>query len=65
MKRANSDQRIYVQQQEALAIEGENTSKASIADYNAHLAEKEAEAMRRAEVARSIIKNENQFFLLR
>ena len=40
MKRANSDQRIYVQQQEALAIEGENESKASIADYNAYPAEK-------------------------
>ena len=60
MKRANSDQRIYVQQQEALAIEGENTSKASIADYNAHLAEKEAEAMRRAEVARRTAEMEVQ-----
>jgi len=51
-KAAMADQRIFVQGQEALAIEGENNSKASIAEYNASLAEKEAEAMRRAEVAR-------------
>ncbi len=50
-KAAHADQRIFVQNQESLAIEGENTSKASIAEYNATLAEKEAEAMRRAEVA--------------
>ena len=50
-KAASADQRIFVQDQEALAIEGENTSKASIAEYNATLAEKEAEAMRRSEVA--------------
>ena len=50
-KAASADQRIFVQGQEALAIEGENSSKASIAEYNATLAEKEAEAMRRAEVA--------------
>ena len=50
-KAASADQRIFVQNQESLAIEGENTSKASIAEYNATLAEKEAEAMRRAEVA--------------
>ena len=50
-KAARADQRIFVQGQEALAIEGENSSKASIAEYNATLAEKEAEAMRRSEVA--------------
>ncbi|MDP6333662.1 MAG: SPFH domain-containing protein [Candidatus Poseidoniaceae archaeon] len=50
-KAARADQRIFVQNQESLAIEGENTSKASIAEYNATLAEKEAEAMRRSEVA--------------
>ncbi len=50
-KAASADERIFVQNQESLAIEGENTSKASIAEYNATLAEKEAEAMRRAEVA--------------
>ena len=50
-KAAHADQRIFVQNQESLAIEGENTSKANIAEYNATLAEKEAEAMRRSEVA--------------
>ncbi|MEE2812479.1 MAG: SPFH domain-containing protein [Candidatus Thermoplasmatota archaeon] len=50
-KAAMADQRIFVQQQESLAIDGENTSKAEIAGYNAGLAEKEAEAMQRAEVA--------------
>ena len=50
-KAAHADQRIFVQNQESLAIEGENTSKASIAEYNATLAEKEAEAMRRSEIA--------------
>ena len=50
-KAARADERIFVQGQEALAIEGENTSKANIAEYNAGLAEKEAEAMRRSEVA--------------
>ncbi|MBO58415.1 MAG: hypothetical protein CMA77_05420 [Euryarchaeota archaeon] len=50
-KAARADQRIFVQDQEALAIEGENTSKASIAEYNATLAEKEAEAMQRSEIA--------------
>ena len=50
-KAARADQRIFVQGQEALAIEGENNSKANIAEYNATLAEKEAEAMRRSEVA--------------
>jgi flotillin len=50
-KAAIADQRIFVQNQESLAVEGENTSKANIAEYNATLAEKEAEAMRRSEVA--------------
>ena len=59
-KAASSDERIFVQDQEALAIEGENTSKASIAEYNAGLAEKEAEAMRRSEVARRTAEMEVQ-----
>ena len=50
-KAASADERVYVQDQERIAIEGENTSKANIAEYNATLAEKEAEAMRRSEVA--------------
>jgi len=51
-KAAEADKRIYVQEQEAQAVQGENVSRASIADYNAELAEKEAEALRRSEVAK-------------
>ena len=51
-KAAEADERVFVQQQEALAVEGENVSRADIAAYNADLAEKEAEALRRSEVAR-------------
>ena len=51
-KAAEAGRRVFVQQQEALAVEGENQSRASIAAYNADLAEKEAEALRRSEVAR-------------
>ncbi|MDP6870362.1 MAG: SPFH domain-containing protein [Candidatus Poseidoniaceae archaeon] len=51
-KAAQADQRIFVQDQEATAVQGENISRAQIAEYNAGLAEKEAEALRRAEVAR-------------
>ncbi|HIB42344.1 MAG TPA: flotillin family protein [Candidatus Poseidoniales archaeon] len=59
-KAAKADQRIFVQGQEALAIEGEAIAKANIAEYNAGLAEKEAEAMRRAEVARRTAEMEVQ-----
>mgnify|MGYP001299019077 CR=1 FL=1 len=59
-KAARADERIFVQGQEALAIEGENTSKAEIANYNAGLAEKEADAMQRAEVARRTAEMEVQ-----
>jgi len=59
-KGADASQRKEVAALEANAIEGENTSKASIADYNAQLAEKEAEAMRRAEVARRTAEMEIQ-----
>ena len=51
-KAAEADKRDFVQQQEALAVEGENVSRADSAAYNADLAEKEAEALRRSEVAR-------------
>ena len=60
MKAARADQRIFVQEQEALAIDGENTSKANIAGYNAGLAEKEADAMRRSEVAKRTAEMEVQ-----
>ncbi|MBT5185125.1 MAG: flotillin family protein [Euryarchaeota archaeon] len=51
-KAADADRRKEVAILEADAIQGENSSKANIAEYNAGLAEKEAEAMRRSEVAR-------------
>ncbi|MAT41149.1 MAG: flotillin [Anaerolineaceae bacterium] len=51
-KAAMADQRIYVQAREAEAVDGENTAQADIANSNANLAVKEAEAKQRAEVAR-------------
>lgn len=51
-KKADADRRIYVHQQEAEAVEGENVAQADIADANAALAVKQAEAERLAEVAR-------------
>lgn len=59
-KGADAAQRKEVAVLEATAIEGENTSRASIAEYNANLAEKEAEAMQRAEVARRTAEMEVQ-----
>jgi flotillin len=50
-KKAEQEQRVFIATQEAEAVKGENTSKAQIADYNAMLSEKEAEAARRAEIA--------------
>jgi flotillin len=50
-KAAEAEQRIKVAQFEAGAVEGENASKASIADYEATLAERQAEARRRGDVA--------------
>jgi flotillin len=51
-KSAEADQRVFVQEQEASAIKGENASKASIAEYNAGLEVKRAAALKQAEVAR-------------
>jgi len=51
-KRAEADQRIIVQQQEAQAVDGENKAKANIADYNAELAVKQAQAQKLGEVAK-------------
>ena len=48
---AEKQRRIQVAQYNADAVQGENTAKAEIADYNATLAEKEAEAEQRGEVA--------------
>ena len=60
IKRAEADRRIYVQGQEAEAIGGENKAKATIAAVNADLAEKEAAARQRGEVARSLAEVEVQ-----
>lgn len=50
---AEKDQRIKTATLEALAVEGENISKANIADYNATLAVKQAEALKLGEVAKA------------
>lgn len=51
-KKAEADRRIVVHQQEAQAVEGENLAKANIADYEAGLIVKQADAQQRGEVAR-------------
>lgn len=51
-KEAQRNQRVALAGLEAQAVEGENTAKADIATRNAALAEAEAEAMRRSQVAR-------------
>jgi flotillin len=48
---AEADQRVFVQGQEAHAVQGENAAKADIAEANATLAQRQAEANRRGEVA--------------
>jgi flotillin len=48
---AEAKERVSVQQQDRMAIEGVNISRADIAISNAQLAEKEAEARQRSEVA--------------
>ena len=50
-KAAEADQRVYVEQQEAMAVAGENSAQAEIARANADLAEAEASAKQRADVA--------------
>jgi flotillin len=51
-KKAEAERRVYVQHQESEAVKGENIASANIADYNATLAVKRAEALRLGEVAR-------------
>ncbi len=51
-KKAEADRRVYVAGQEAEAVQGENIAQASIADYNAELAVKQAAALQRGEVAK-------------
>ncbi|MBP50501.1 MAG: SPFH domain-containing protein [Candidatus Thalassarchaeaceae archaeon] len=50
-KEAEQRQRVYVEQQEAMAIAGENTAQAEIANANADLEEAKAHAKQRADVA--------------
>ena len=50
---AEKEQRIQTAQLEAQAGEGENISKANIAEYNATLAVKQAEALKLGEVAKA------------
>ena len=51
-KKAEADQRVFVQAQEAEAVAGENSAKAHIANTNAELAVKQAEAFQIAEIAK-------------
>jgi flotillin len=51
-KKAEADKRIYIQEQEAQAVGGENKAKADIADANAELAIKQANAQKLGEVAK-------------
>jgi len=51
--KAQKEQRVRVSELEAEAVEGENTANARKAEYDATLAEKKAEAMRRSDVARA------------
>ena len=50
---AEREQRIKTAELEAQAVEGENISKANIAEYNATLAVKQADAFREGEVAKA------------
>ena len=50
-KQAEAEQRVKVADFEAGAVKGENLSKAQIADYEAGLAEAQADARRRGDVA--------------
>ena len=51
-KQAEADRRVFVQHQESEAVKGENIASANIADYNATLAVKQAEALQQGEVAK-------------
>ena len=54
-KAAEADpERIFVREQEAVAVSGENESRARIAETNANLAEAEATARQRSEVAQRL-----------
>lgn len=59
-KTAEANQRIHVQDQEAEAVKGENIAKANIADFNAELWIKQAEALQKSEVAKRMAEAEIQ-----
>lgn len=59
-KEAEKAERVFVATQEAESVKGENEAKASIADYDATLKEKQAEAKQRGEIA--LAKAEKQVF---
>jgi flotillin len=50
---AEKEQRVKTANLEAAAVEGENIAKANIADYNANLSVKQADALRVGEIARA------------
>jgi flotillin len=50
-KQAEADRRIFIQNQEAQAVLGENEAKARIADANAELAQRQAVAKQKGDVA--------------
>jgi flotillin len=50
-KSAEKEERVFVAEQEAESVKGENESRANIADYDATLKQKQAEAKQRGEVA--------------
>lgn len=57
-KKAEAEQRIFVQNQESEAIVGENISRANIAESNATLVVKQAEAAQKAKVAQQMAEAE-------
>ena len=59
-KKAEAERRVYVEQQEASAVAGENTAKADIAESEAILAIKKADAFKRGEVAKRAAAEEIQ-----
>ncbi len=61
-KQADAGQRIFVQEQEALAMAGENASKARIAQTEAELAIQQAEAAAQAEKGRKAAEASRRIF---
>lgn len=59
-KKAEAERRVYVEEQEARAVSGENAAKADIAESEALLAIKKADAYKRGEVAKRAANEEIQ-----